>query len=53
MKIRWQLFWHVFIWVVLIACIVLVAYDNTKMSLYDVIVVLVFYPLINISLFLP
>ena len=51
MKIRWQIFWHVFVWVLLISCIVLVAYDNTKMSLYDVIVVLVLYPLINISLF--
>jgi two-component system LytT family sensor kinase len=51
MKIRWPIFWHVFIGVVLIACIVLVAYDNTKMSLYDMLVVLVLYPLINISLF--
>ena len=51
MKIRWQIFWHVLFWVAMISCIVLVAYDNTKMSVYDVLVVLVLYPAINISLF--
>src|ERR1700753_2225842 len=51
MKIRWHIFWHIFVWVAMISCILLVAYDNTKMSMYDMLIVFVLFPLINISLF--
>jgi sensor histidine kinase YesM len=51
MKLSWQIFWHVFLWTVLIAFFVIVASNETKLSTNDLLVVFFLYPLINISLF--
>jgi two-component system LytT family sensor kinase len=51
MKLRWQVFSHIFCWVVLISFFVFIAHNNTKMSSNDLLVVFLVYPAINISLF--
>ncbi|HEY2583676.1 MAG TPA: sensor histidine kinase [Mucilaginibacter sp.] len=51
MKFRWQIFWHVFFWVVTITFCLAFARNNTKMSVDDLLVIFVLYGIINISLF--
>jgi len=51
MKPRWQIFSHVFCWVVLISFFVFIAHNDTKMSTNDLLIVFLLYPAINISLF--
>ncbi|HEY4322340.1 MAG TPA: sensor histidine kinase [Mucilaginibacter sp.] len=51
MKFRWQIFWHVFFWVVVITFCLAFARNNTKMSTNDLLVIFVLYGIINISLF--
>jgi two-component system LytT family sensor kinase len=51
MKIRWQIFWHAFFWVVMILSFLFIARSNTKLSVDDMLVLFCLYPIINISLF--
>jgi hypothetical protein len=51
MKRSWQIFWHAFFWIVMVAFCVIVADDDSKLSTNDILVLFVLYPLINISLF--
>jgi two-component system LytT family sensor kinase len=51
MKLRWQIFWHVFFWVAMISFFLFVAHNNTKLSADDLLIRFVLYGIINISLF--
>jgi len=51
MKLRWQIFSHVFFWIAIITFLLFFAHSNTKLSLNDVLVLFLLFPVINISLF--
>jgi LytS/YehU family sensor histidine kinase len=51
MKKIWPVFWHIFVWVVLVAFFLFVVHNNTKMTLHRILVLFVLYGCINISLF--
>jgi LytS/YehU family sensor histidine kinase len=51
MKKRWQIFWHIIFWVVLISFFLVVARNNAKFTTEDLLVIFLLYPFINISLF--
>lgn len=51
MKLRWQIFWHTFFWVVIISLCLFIVRNDTKLSINDMLVIFLLYPLINISLF--
>jgi signal transduction histidine kinase len=52
MKLRWQIFWHTFVWLLLVCFFMCIALNsNTKWSVGDLLVMFVLYPIINISLF--
>jgi two-component system, LytTR family, sensor kinase len=51
MKLRWQIFWHAFFWVTIIAFFVFIARNNMKLTVADLLVIFMVYPIINISLF--
>ncbi|CAN5248724.1 sensor histidine kinase [soil metagenome] len=51
MKQRWQVFWHIFFWVAMIAFFIFIAHNNSKLSTNDLLVIFLLYPSINISLF--
>src|ERR1700761_2801286 len=51
MKKIWPVFWHIFIWVVLVLFFVFIVHNNTKVSLHRTLVIFVLYGCINISLF--
>jgi two-component system LytT family sensor kinase len=51
MKLGWQIFWHVFFWVFIILFCLAIAHNNTKLSVNDLLVIIVLYGIINISLF--
>ncbi|WP_259068363.1 sensor histidine kinase [Mucilaginibacter sp. X4EP1] len=51
MKQRWQIFWHIFFWIVLISFFLVVARNNEKFTTEDLLVIFLLYPTINISLF--
>jgi len=53
MKQRWQIFWHSFFWLAMLSLIGYFAHTNPKYSTADLLIVVLLYPLINISLFLP
>ena len=51
MKSRWQIFWHVFFWVIMISFLIFIAQLDEKISLKEILVVFILYSVINISLF--
>ncbi|MDB5005954.1 MAG: Histidine kinase [Mucilaginibacter sp.] len=51
MKLRWQIFWHAFFWIVMISFFVFIFHSKTKLSNNDLFVIFVVYGIINISLF--
>jgi two-component system LytT family sensor kinase len=51
MKQRWQIFWHAFFWVFILLFCVAIARNNSKLSVNDLLVIIVLYGVINISLF--
>lgn len=52
MKSRWQIFWHVFFWVVMISFLIFISQiDEKKINVNEILVVFVLFPFINISLF--
>ncbi|MCR8558478.1 sensor histidine kinase [Mucilaginibacter sp. BJC16-A38] len=51
MKSRWQIFWHVFFWVLMISFLIFIAQLDEKISLREILVVFILYSVINISLF--
>jgi two-component system LytT family sensor kinase len=51
MKRSWQIFWHVFFWVVIVGLIMLLAHNGAKLSTEDLLVIFLLYGVINISLF--
>ncbi len=50
MKQRWQIFWHAFIWILLIGFFMFLAASNTKMTLSEVLIILL-YAVIDLSVF--
>ncbi len=50
MKIRWQIFSHLFFWITVVALIVFVAHNNAKLGITDLVIFLL-YAIIYISLF--
>src|SRR5665213_1795954 len=51
MKLRWRIFWHAFFWIFILLFCVAIARNNTKLSIEDLLVIIVLYGVINISLF--
>jgi two-component system LytT family sensor kinase len=51
MKKGWQVFWHVFFWVAMIAFFSFITHNNTKLSNQALSVIFGLYGLINIGLF--
>ena len=51
MKRNWQIFWHIVFWIVMVSFLLYIARTNTKLSLNDLLVIFLVYPLINIGLF--
>lgn len=51
MKRRWQIFWHAFFWVFIISFCLAIARNNTKLTVNDLLIIIVLYGAINISLF--
>ncbi|ASU36064.1 sensor histidine kinase [Mucilaginibacter xinganensis] len=51
MKSRWQVFWHLFFWVIMISFLIFVAQLDQKISMKEILVVFILYSAINISLF--
>jgi hypothetical protein len=51
MKRSWQIFWHIFLWALIVGLFILVALNNTKLSTADLLVIFLLYPIINITLF--
>ena len=51
MKVRWQVFWHWLFWIVMILFFLFLVNNDTKLSLNDILVIFVVYPVINIGLF--
>ncbi|MDB5131545.1 MAG: Histidine kinase [Mucilaginibacter sp.] len=51
MKQRWQIFWHAFFWVFILLFCLAIARNNSKLSINDLLVIIVLYGIINISLF--
>lgn len=51
MKKGWQIFWHVFFWVAMIAFFSFITHNSTKLSARALLVIFGLYGLINISLF--
>ena len=51
MKLRWRIFWHAFFWTFILLFCVAIARNNTKLSVEDLMVIIVLYGVINISLF--
>ena len=51
MKLRLQIFWHVFIWIAIMAFFLFIAHDGAKYTTIDLLIIFLLYPLINISLF--
>jgi two-component system LytT family sensor kinase len=51
MKRNWQIFWHIFIWIGIIAFFLFIVHSNTKMTTHRMLVIFVLYGSINISLF--
>jgi two-component system LytT family sensor kinase len=51
MKKKWQVFWHVFFWVSMIAFFGFITHNNTKISTEGLLVIFCLYGLINIGLF--
>ena len=51
MKRGWQIFWHIFFWVLIVGFFMLLAHNNTKLSTEDLLVIFLLYPIINISVF--
>jgi sensor histidine kinase YesM len=51
MKQRWQIFWHTFFWVCILLFCLVIARNNTKLTINDLLVIIVLYGIINISLF--
>jgi two-component system LytT family sensor kinase len=51
MKNRWQIVWHILFWMVAVAFITFVAISDSKLSIYDILVLFVLYAIINIALF--
>ncbi|HWZ03217.1 MAG TPA: sensor histidine kinase [Mucilaginibacter sp.] len=51
MKLRLQVFWHVFIWLALMAFFLFIAHNGAKYNTTDLLIIFLLYPLINISLF--
>jgi len=51
MKRRWQIFWHAFFWVFIISFCLAITRNNTKLTINDLLIIIVLYGVINISLF--
>jgi len=51
MKKGWQVFWHTFFWVCMIAFFSLIVHNNTKISTQGLVVIFGLYGIINIGLF--
>ena len=51
MKSRWQIFWHIFFWVVMISLLIFIAQLDEKIPVNQILVLFILYPFINISLF--
>jgi hypothetical protein len=51
MKLRWQIFWHVFFWVGMMSFFAFVSREDANVSTRSMLVVYLLYPVINISLF--
>ncbi|WP_428328640.1 sensor histidine kinase [Mucilaginibacter sp.] len=51
MKLRWQIFWHLFFWAIAVSFLIFIAHDDSKISANDILVLFVLYPIINIGLF--
>lgn len=51
MKKSWQIFWHIFFWLGLIAFFVYIAHSDTKMTSEQLLIIFLLYPAINIGLF--
>jgi two-component system LytT family sensor kinase len=51
MKQRWQIFWHISFWIVLMGLFLFLVYENAKLTTADILVIFLLYPAINISLF--
>lgn len=51
MKLRWQIVLHIVSWLALIAFLIFVVLNDTKMSTGAILVLFILYPIINISLF--
>lgn len=51
MKKGWQVFWHMFFWICMIAFFGFITHNNTKISAEGLLVIFVLYGVINISLF--
>jgi two-component system LytT family sensor kinase len=51
MKKYWRPLWHILFWTVMVLFIILIALTNSKMSIAALMVVFVFYSIINIGLF--
>jgi len=51
MKRRWQIFWHAFFWVFIISFCLAITRNNTKLTINDLLIIIVLYGAINISLF--
>jgi two-component system LytT family sensor kinase len=51
MKLSWQIFWHVFVWVLLVGFFMLIVHNADKLSTENLVVLVLLYGIINISLF--
>ena len=51
MKLRLQVFWHVFIWLALMAFFLFIAHNGAKYTNADLLIIFLLYGFINISLF--
>jgi len=51
MKRGWQIFWHIFLWMLLVGFFMVLAHNDAKLALDDLLVIFLLYPIINITLF--
>ena len=50
MKLRWQIFWHVFFWIAMMALFLSLSstHNDPKYTTAELLIIFLLYPLINI-----
>jgi len=51
MKMRRQIFWHALFWVVMISFLIFIAQLDSKITVNEILVIYILYPLINVAVF--